>query len=993
MVVTEKDEELKRLKKPETEGGEGVEEDDPRIKRLETDKAVAEEVVKDKKEHWAIVQKFKARVEKEAERAQYEHDVKTKAFVKQKEAIDQMRDLHTQYHDLQVELCRQQEQVAAMYRDGAPAVGVENGDIFPQGEPIDLEIKGLRFRGEFDNTRFKNITGPFPKYSDVALGGRESLTDACGLEPTLRGIDTFWLANDENIKGMWCLVVSKLDGRYHLLQVTEQDGKKCTFKLVERRDEQSEDDGLIKRAEGVKFPVWKGPFGARPSGYVRPPDGIWGVVDKKFKHETLSKIRKFAEAAKDDDEKARKDAKRDISEITDPLDPNGFNLFRRFLSPQMMEIIRGASARINAREAGEWKDAKENQIDKVWDNWDEDAKPEPWDLWNKKLPSVQQIIESIVRDEDGEHYNIPINLQDEIINKAAYDRLKLRRRINAHHNRKGGPSIQYTAKKVGAVKRGNTKMSAADAALATRVVDNKDQHPTWSQRWLFDWYRAGTLQEWLTHNLNKDRELAAAAVEDDAEDFAQQLLDEDITPEEFWAKVMEKEEETSGRITEDEFKVLANLDFLLQYETVWDRLLVPAANPRNTYTLLGQDIKSIKAVAGVPLANWGHPSILFEEIPGSAAWCANAGTTVRAFGDEEEIFVANILPSTINAVMAYRTIENGETVLQQIPDGYYTANEAENLGPLVVTSLKFPRALSLLDDGWDDKVYVSLTSSVGNHVPDILQHIIETYTDNTVDATTFASVKADTSTGADSNYPANFALLTRRDVIAQINDIAWQARCAIFEKDEVFYLVYLPKEPTSVATLSETDVSRETFKLTTTETENLITEYTGTWKENYLPDVEENRVVFRHNVKKYGLQQEAVDFYIYDRQAMVEKSLTFWGIRAANVWKRLTFETFLTNLKLETQDCINLQFATDFITTTGAGVKCILEQAMYNTLTHRLKLTLWVPIRLGEMEQYTFAWPAGIAVTNTYPTDAEITAGYAGSGSIFATITGPVEGE
>lgn len=432
-------------------------------------------------------------------------------------------------------------------------------------------------------------------------------------------------------------------------------------------------------------------------------------------------------------------------------------------------------------------------------------------------------------------------------------------------------------------------------------------------------------------------------------------------------------------ITLDEYNVLRGLEYILSRDSAGSFVIFSMPTPRDMYTIVGEDIESIRRVAGVPLESWYNSDINWEEVPDDASWQAEPGCTVYDAANVCEVYIANILPSEIKAVMAYRTNDDGEEVLTPIPTRYYVKNEAENLGVITVTSLKFRTPLrNIIGEGWNDDVYVTLKSSVGPNVVETLEHIITTYTDKAIDATTFNAIE----TLFGNKYPANFVLFERRNVLEQLHEIAWQARCAITESNGTFFLKYLSTEPATDATITEADIEEATFSLSLTETEELVTKMVAYWRTDYLPDTERNKATLRYNINRYGLHEREFDFYIYNIQSLVLKSATFWLIRMANTWKRVTFSTFLTQLELETGDCILFDLASNYV--ASADVKGILESVIYNATDHGITISAWLPVRDGEMVKYDYAWPASLPSSTPFPPPGEV--------DITINVNGPVGG-
>jgi hypothetical protein len=132
------------------------------------------------------------------------------------------------------------------------------------------------------------------------------------------------------------------------------------------------------------------------------------------------------------------------------------------------------------------------------------------------------------------------------------------------------------------------------------------------------------------------------------------------------------------------------------------------------------------------------------------------------------------------------------------------------------------------------------------------------------------------------------------------------------------------------------------------------------------------------------LQALLINFYIYNIGELVVKSATFWVIRLSNVWKNLHFESSLNLLNLETFDIISLSFnELNFVADTT--VNGLIKDLKYESDSRTLIFDVWTPVKFGTMESYIFSWPSQISVDHLFPTDEEITQGYAGGDTVEIT--------
>jgi hypothetical protein len=359
---------------------------------------------------------------------------------------------------------------------------------------------------------------------------------------------------------------------------------------------------------------------------------------------------------------------------------------------------------------------------------------------------------------------------------------------------------------------------------------------------------------------------------------------------------------------------------------------------------------------------------------------APGGATVVMQDRQEIVYVANIVPSTIYRVAAFRNI-NGNRFLLTVPDEFYTIRQTDFNGYNVM-EIVFERPLSSQQQkqggGWSDEIFITQKSTVGPNTVDILEWFINTYTDFAIDSTSFNDVKTKID-----NYPMHFPLLSRPNIITVLKELATQARCALWLKQDTFYIKYLAEEPTAVATITEDDVLADdatqlgTLVLDHTKTEALVTKLTCNWRKDHRTDWEDNLLILRHNVKKYGTHASKQDYYSYAHLDLVRKSSTFWLIRKANTWKRVSMAVPLSFLKLEPFDAVNITLPD----IANGTVLSVVEKAALDPNGKQINLELWTPVRAGEMDPYDFAFPAYIAETALFPSKDARDASQAGSGN------------
>jgi hypothetical protein len=434
--------------------------------------------------------------------------------------------------------------------------------------------------------------------------------------------------------------------------------------------------------------------------------------------------------------------------------------------------------------------------------------------------------------------------------------------------------------------------------------------------------------------------------------------------------------EFSGRFSGDVFTITS------RRHPQWDELPIPppkqfvcpvqepGGNPfsgePNNVPNAGEPICVIEEQSGGtnPVASWRY----LESFPQSSFFWAEGGSEVYMKGDESIVFVANLLPSDVIRVSAYKTFPNGLRQLTTVPASLYSVRLSNFNTYTGVTEIVLPKALSLLGDGWDDQLYVTLESSVGPNTVDIMEWLIDTYSEHGVDPTSFNAVKTKIE-----NYPMHFPLLERKNLLTVLQELAYQARCAVFLNDDTFRLLYLAEEPSPTVSITSSDILANTLTLDHGTTEELCTVAECSWKRDHAID-EQNKVILRHNVSRYGAHKKQFDYYAFAHQELVTKSATFWLVRDSNTWRRCQFSTPLHKLALETFDpvTINLSHVAD------VPVKGIVENAVYDSANHTISFDCWLPVRSGSRVPYDFSYPATISQQLIFPNEADRAAGFAG---------------
>jgi hypothetical protein len=377
----------------------------------------------------------------------------------------------------------------------------------------------------------------------------------------------------------------------------------------------------------------------------------------------------------------------------------------------------------------------------------------------------------------------------------------------------------------------------------------------------------------------------------------------------------------------------------------------PQIDPREILTTYGKLPKaSFRINAGDKVQPWdGCPKALEDGLDQEDQDETNNG--------KPYIYIANLIEgSTIHAVYGKRRVEGRSApVITQVPSRYYSWGDDVIVGE-ACTVVKINKQLSTYEgEGWEDDIWVTQTSPVGPNTAEIIEWLVNEYGDDlTVNAASFAEV----NTLVDP-FPSHFGLFSRPQLLSIIKDIAFQARCAVWLKGREVFIKYLPKKPSGVNTIGTNIIEEGTFTVTTTSTDELVTIFKAEWHPTYLDlDTSGNEVnrfvIAKENVSKYGVHEHEQHIFIYNQEPLVRKCLEFWITRWSNTWKKVSFNTHITGLSSETLDGVDLSLPAGLLGPTDITV--VAEKVLYDSGNLNAQFEVWIPIRLGESDEYVYAW-------------------------------------
>ncbi len=392
---------------------------------------------------------------------------------------------------------------------------------------------------------------------------------------------------------------------------------------------------------------------------------------------------------------------------------------------------------------------------------------------------------------------------------------------------------------------------------------------------------------------------------------------------------------------------------------------------------------------GIPLDTDGLPQKqakgvtdfwrVFNAWPTAGLQFIQPGARVVLATAADVAYVCNLVPSTnIIRVKANKRIGQS-TRLVDVPDSFWSTRTVD-FGSYDTTEIVFSKLLSEIDEEWEDDIFVTLESSEGPDIVEVIKFLINKYTNFTINTASFNSVQVDLT-----GWEANFALLERGNILTLLTDIAFQARCALYIKNNEIFIQFLAKRATPVDLILESDVENNSLSLGHTDTEDLVTKFVANWTDDYAAK-EQVQTILRFNIGKYGLKEREFDFFIYNDEEMVKAAALFWTIRKSQIWRRLRFKTPINKLQLETFDNIEVRF-NDF---SPNDILAHIQQASYDSSDYSISFDCWTPVRSGEQSEFNFAFPEDVDITTVFPPIEDIESGSFDTSAPGALAVAPI---
>lgn len=383
-------------------------------------------------------------------------------------------------------------------------------------------------------------------------------------------------------------------------------------------------------------------------------------------------------------------------------------------------------------------------------------------------------------------------------------------------------------------------------------------------------------------------------------------------------------------------------------------------------------------------------------IPGSKTWGDNyfppdkdpftfedAGTNITFLGAYACRYLVNALPSNVQGVYAYRLF-GGFRRLTPVPSIYYNIISVTPSPESAVTSYPiFPATIvettqplsTLRNQGWEDDLYVSYSSSVGPNFQDIMNFLISNYTIFSANPNTLASIPV---------FQCSFVLQEQKDVMQVIKEICYQCNTAVWLYQNVFYFNYMPDFNGTSMNVSLSNILQDSVEISISPTENIVTNMKGAWQPNYQYDIK-NYVVIRYNDNIYGTFPLETDFYCFQDPTSVRTAMANWIYRKGNIWKRIKISVPMPYIQLDIfdnvllgADVVNLYqlgpvgtLSDGSIGGVGGAIAASVIGMSFNPTNWTVGLELELPVYVGSGTPSPAYWTNQAGGTPLYAIDSD----------------------
>ncbi len=385
----------------------------------------------------------------------------------------------------------------------------------------------------------------------------------------------------------------------------------------------------------------------------------------------------------------------------------------------------------------------------------------------------------------------------------------------------------------------------------------------------------------------------------------------------------------------NEFGITSDVETLIEsLKTAYQDIAVAKENPDlNPFGALIRELDALRTIDG-------------------AFWKAAESTDVFLWSDEKDYHVPNSVISTaVHTVGGLRKIDN-KTRLVPLPSQAYniTLDDPTGIDPLVgpsiATTINLDKSLRYFEgQGWENRIFVTLTSILSPNPARVIQNILSNYTNLVVDTDSFDEVAP-----LVENYPCNFAQLTQADAFVLAETVAWESRCALIISSNVVKIKYLSKEPDSVLDITPADIVFKSLSMGFEQPSERLTHFRGQWFESYKSTSEVNpsqrSLNVSNNAQSRGYLLKNYLFQSLTDESCVRKTAQFWLNRNSNIWRTVTFRGSHKLTQLEIYDVITLSLNDTHL--IAQDTKAVVTGIQNNIFNGTVTIQAMLPIKTGE---------------------------------------------
>jgi hypothetical protein len=383
-----------------------------------------------------------------------------------------------------------------------------------------------------------------------------------------------------------------------------------------------------------------------------------------------------------------------------------------------------------------------------------------------------------------------------------------------------------------------------------------------------------------------------------------------------------------------------------------------------------------------------------KNAPG-AFWIGSAGEKVKLYDvNDPDIYICSAVElSSIDAVYGVKRVRTTtgqeKKVFAPIPNTYYTKQLVSNYninGQRASALLFFDSLTDKVEEGWEDQIYVTGTSTVGPNPADIIWWLITNYTNLTPDgsfdhvASILGSPKNYRLTYPGDDAPeeprSDFALTSTQDAMSLAKQIAWQCKCALRVDSNIVQLIYLNEIQPITILFDEGNTEKDSLELSFTDTTEIKTHLICRWREslryqrsliskNHVKSLmgsiadeesrDEHTVIYKNNIQLYGDVKDDFEFFAYNQEKFVRDSSDYWGLVLSNSWRKAKLRCFHIGVPLQPFDMVFLTYDWPVLANINALI-AVVESVSYDFSSKSCTLELWLASEAGTFANDTRLW-------------------------------------